>query len=270
MVQKKRKLTDDFKEYDMIRTKYGFAHPIKRARLEKAEGNRILKKYAEKRMSFLLSSLYPEMSTERKKEIVNKFTGKTEFMHWMAALKFPSKYALHDPKSNSTMVRMRSLNNQKEFANTLNHEAIHFLQDEFKYNFPKDVEERIAYGVSSSLIPDEATLKEIRKINKFSDAEFSIPLKSRLMAEKLQNVKKLEDVFIGERGMDRIRGFPTDSIIFSMSTILAKTDIRARNQFLRDTMEGKNLVASFNNLMKHNGIQAVVEGKQLKIKKVKP
>ena len=70
--------------------------------------------------------------------------------------------------------------------------------------------------------------------------------------------------------MDIVRDFPADSIIFSMSTLLAKTDLKARNQFLREIMEGKNPVISFNNLMKQKGIQAVVEGKQLKIKRVKP
>jgi hypothetical protein len=270
MVQKRRILIDDFKEYNLIRKSPAFSHPMKKAKLEKAEGTRALKEYAGKRMRFLLSSLYPEMSAERKKEIVNKFAGKTEFMHWITTLILPENYAYYDPDSKSTRVRKRSLNNQKEFTNTLDHEAVHFLQDEFKYIFPGDVDERIAYGVSSSLIPNEATLKEIKKIKKFSDTDLSIQLKSRRMAEKLTNAKKLEDIFIMKRGMDLIRDFPTNSIISSMSTILAKTDIRARNQFLRDAMEGKNPVVSFNNLMKQKGIQAVIEGRQLKIKKVKP
>ncbi len=271
MVQKKRVLIDDFREYNRIRKIPAFQHPFKKAKLEKTEGNRVLQKYAEKRMSFLLNSLYPEMSAERKQRLVNKFRENTGFMNLpYRMVTVTVRGGVYNDLLEHVRITKNRLNDRAGLVNVLDHEAVHFLNDEFKrFNFA-ELEEFIAGGVSSSILPDKnnkADIRELKNIN-FSNPDISFPMRNERLGKEISNAKTLKEMKINPLSDHNL---PHPSLIKFMSHLLDKNlSLKARNQFLRDTMDGKNPVFSFNNMMKQKSIQAVIEGKQIRIKKVKP
>ncbi len=266
MVQKKRKLTDDFKKYNLIRKSPAFPHLLKKARLEKTEGTRALQEYAGKRMSFLLNSLYPEMSAERKQQLINKIRANTDLMPYHI-FRTDGQYS---PNLEHIRIRKKLLNDRAYLTNVLDHEAIHLLSYEFRHLNPHEVVEFIARGISSSIVlnkQNKVALRKLKAIN-FSNPDISVHLKNTQVGKKLSNVKTLREIETNPRAKYNL---PSPFLITFMSRLLEKKlDLKARNQFLRDTMEGKNPVITFNNMMKQMDIQAVIEGKQLKIKKVKP
>jgi len=265
---KRRVLTDEFKEYNTIRKGPAFPHLMKKAKLEKAEGSRVLKKFAEKRMRFLLNSLYPEMSAERRQRLVNKFRDNTGFMNLpYRIVTVTARGGVYNDLLEHVRITKNHLNDRASLMNVLDHEAVHFLNDEFKrFNFA-ELEEFIATGIHSSILPEKTGPKEPKGAN-FPNPGVSFPLKNERMGKEFSNAKTLKEMKINPFSDHNL---PSPSLIRVMSGMLGKNlDLKTRNQFLRDTMDGKNPVISFNDLMKQKGIQAVIEGKQITIKKVKP
>jgi len=270
MLQKRRALDDrTFRAFYSLKAKpRKFTQIIKMAKLEKIEGDKLLKEHAKKRMSFLLNSLYPEMSAERKKEIINKFTERTGLLNLFHYILTGGGKAVYLLNFDEVKISKKYLNNQVELTNTLDHEAIHFLNDKLKHSFPEKIEEFIADGVSSSIAPDKVAHQEIERIKDFPHSDISFPLKNKQLGKTLSSVENLKGMW-ATSNTALMRSFPRSSIVLSMSTLLNKTSgLKVRNQFLRDTMEGKNPIFSFNRLMKGKDIQAIIEGKTVKIKKV--
>lgn len=161
------------------------------------------------------------------------------------------------------------LKDKSDLAYALDHEAIHFLNKELKLKRPSSLEEPLAYGISPSFTPDDTTKMALKKIKNFPASPISFSLSSKRFGETLSRAKSLSEMpLLARRKMLKNSA---DLMIVTMSNLVSdNAGLEARNRFLRQTLEGHNPVLSFNSLMKDKGIRAVVEGKTLKIKQVKP